>query len=83
MQEVFEEEGGGEEGRRVMGKKTRDEWICGFATALAEMHRRLLGGNDSAGVCEVARHAGLTIAVAKSAGVEEFDLRELRKAGLP
>jgi hypothetical protein len=60
-----------------------DAWTAGFATALAEMHRRLLGGADSTGVCEVARNAGITIAIARKAGVSDYDLRELAKAGVP
>ena len=60
----------------------KDAWICGLATGLAEMHRRLLGGNDSKGVVEVARNCGVTIYSAKSAGVSSFDLKELRRAGV-
>lgn len=60
----------------------RDAWLSGFAVALAEMHRRLCGGNDSTGVCEVARAAGLTIEAARTAGVSIFDLKELKKAGI-
>lgn len=52
-------------------------WICGFATALAEVHRRL---SNSSIICEVARDAGITLKQARGAGVE-FDLRELQKAG--
>lgn len=61
----------------------RDAWLVGFATALAEIHRRLCGGNDSTGVREVARHAGLTVKSARAAGVSAFDLKELKKAGVP
>lgn len=67
---------------RAKQPRTDDTWLCGFATGLAEMHRRLIGGADSTGVCEVARNAGLTIARAKAAGVSSFDLRELKKAGV-
>jgi hypothetical protein len=63
--------------------KRLDEWIAGFAVALAEMHRLLFGGCNSSGVCEVARNAGVTLARAKAAGVSDFDLKELRKAGVP
>lgn len=59
-----------------------DAWTHGFAMALAEMHRRLSGGADSAGVCEVARNAGVTLASAKAAGCPDFDLKELRRAGV-
>ena len=61
----------------------RDTWLIGFATALAEMHRRLLGGNDSQSVRAVAKNVGLTIKSARAAGVSAFDLRELKKAGIP
>lgn len=60
----------------------KDEWLAGAAVALAEMHRLLFGGNDSSGVCSVAKTIGLTLAKAKAADVDEFDLRELRKAGV-
>jgi len=54
-------------------------WLCGFATALAEMHRRLLGGNDSASVRSVASAAGLTLTSARNAGVSLFDVREQKQ----
>jgi hypothetical protein len=60
----------------------KDTWVQGFATALAEMHRRLLGGNDSDGVRAVACEAGITLAIAKKAGVSSYDWRELRRAGV-
>lgn len=60
----------------------RDAWVRGFAVALAEMHRLLLSGNDSTGVCKVAREAGVTLKVARSAGVSNLDLKELKKAGV-
>lgn len=65
-----------------MSKKENDEWLAGFAVALAEMHRLLIGGCNSSGVCEVARNAGLTLAKAKRARVADFDLKELRRAGV-
>lgn len=61
----------------------KNAWICGLATGLAEMHRRLLGGSDSTGVVNVARDCGITIASAKAAGVAAFDWKELRRAGVP
>lgn len=64
-------------------RNDRDSWLSGFAVALAEMHRRLLNGNDSTSVCAVARTAGLTIKSARAAGVSAFDLKELKKAGIP
>lgn len=67
---------------RQVQRNERDAWLSGFAVALAEMHRRLVHGNDSTGVCEVARVAGLTLASARAAGVAVFDLKELKRAGL-
>jgi hypothetical protein len=60
----------------------RDAWLSGYAVALAEIHRQLLHGNNSTGICAAARAAGLTIATARSAGVSAFDLKELKKAGV-
>lgn len=68
---------------RQVQRNERDAWLSGFAVALAEMHRRLCDGNDSTGVCEVARAAGLTIKSARATGVSAFDLKELKKAGIP
>lgn len=59
-----------------------DRWMSGFAVALADMHRRLLHGNDSTSVCAVARAGGLTLKAARSAGVSSLDLKELKKAGI-
>ena len=63
-------------------KDPKDAWFCGLTTGLAEMHRKLLGGSDSAGVVETARNCGLTIAVAKAAGASSYDWKELRRAGV-
>jgi hypothetical protein len=60
-----------------------DAWLVGVAIALAEVHRRLLQGNDSSSVRAVAKAVGLTRASARGAGVAAFDLRELKKAGVP
>jgi hypothetical protein len=60
--------------------KNNDEWIAGFAVALAEMHR---SWKQSSNVVEVACNAGLTMKTAERAGVSDFDLRELREAGVP
>jgi hypothetical protein len=60
-----------------------DAWLVGVATALAEMHRTLIAGGDGAGVRRVASGCGLTLVVARRVGVSAYDLRELRKAGVP
>jgi hypothetical protein len=57
-------------------------WAAGFAVALAEMHRRLVEGNDSTGVREVARAAGLTLKIARKIGVDARDVKELKRAGV-
>lgn len=57
-------------------------WNRGVATALAEIHRRLLQGNDSTSVRAVASTCGLTMALAKKIGISPYDLKELRKAGV-
>ncbi len=61
-------------------RKSGDNWISGFAMALAQVHRHSGG---STVVCEVARDAGLTRAAAHSAGVSAFDLEELERARIP
>jgi hypothetical protein len=55
-------------------------FACGMALALAEMHRAT--GDDS-NVVEVAKAAGLTIAELRKAGVDGYDWRQLKKAGVP
>jgi len=67
---------------RKVQRNERDAWLSGFAVALAEMHRRLLGGNDGASVRKVAQEAGLTLTSARSAGVSAYDLKELKRAGV-
>ena len=67
---------------RQVQRNERDAWLSGYAVALAEMHRRLAGGNDSTGVCEVALAAGLTLKAARATGVSAFDLKELKRAGV-
>ena len=57
-------------------------WVRGVATALAEMHRSLIGGGDAASVRRVATACGLTIAYARRCNVSAYDLKELRKAGV-
>lgn len=68
--------------RACLTDDINDAWVLGFAAALAELHRGLLHGNDSAGVCKVARGAGVTIKIASAAGVSAYDLVELKKAGV-
>lgn len=56
--------------------------LRGFALALAEVSRLLICAGHDAGLCHVAANGGLTIATAKAAGVDPYDLKELRKAGV-
>lgn len=56
-----------------------EAWVHGFAVALAEVLD--LGAPESA-VCAAARAAGLTIASARSCGVDAFDLKRLKRAGV-
>lgn len=51
-------------------------WLCGYAAALAALHR--LHHMPSL-VASVAKGDGLTLAIFEAAGVEDFDMRELRK----
>lgn len=53
--------------------------IRGMALALAEVNRLC---KQPTAICEVASDAGLTIAEMKNAGVDPFDWRELKKAGV-
>lgn len=74
-------------GRKPRRNSARQEtahraWVQGFALALADLHRLLLHGNNSSGVCEIVRNAGMTLAKFRQAGVAAYDLRELRKAGV-
>lgn len=55
----------------------KQNWINGFAVALALVHRH---GGASTVVCEAARAAGLTLTVALDAGVSSFDIEELKRA---
>lgn len=54
----------------------RDEWLCGYACALANHHRNY---HDTSSVAETMRQDGFTIADFKRAGVEKYDLDELRR----
>lgn len=51
----------------------------GMALALAELHRKT---NASSAVLEVAREASLTLDELRAAGVSDYDLEELKRAGL-
>jgi hypothetical protein len=57
-------------------------WMRGVATALAEMYRSLVDGNDSRNARRVATACGLTLAHARRCAVAAYDLRALRRAGV-
>jgi hypothetical protein len=52
-----------------------DEWLCGYAVALANVARL---HKDHQTVRDVLKADGLTLAKLKQAGVPEYDLRALR-----
>lgn len=56
-----------------------DSWTRGAAMALAEMHRRC---HDDIAVRIVARECGVTIGYARRCHAPEYDLRELKRAGV-
>jgi DNA-binding CsgD family transcriptional regulator len=62
------------------GDTEKQNWINGFAVALAQVHRH---GGGSTIIYETARTAGLTLAVARDAGVSAFDIEELNRAKVP
>jgi hypothetical protein len=65
----------------LKGAKLIDEaWIAGFGLALAEVQRNF--GID-ASIVEVCGAAGLTMNDFKKAGLEEYDLKVLRKCLQP
>jgi hypothetical protein len=65
---------------RQKASKKEFNWLCGFSVGLAEVHRI---GKHSSNVVEAARGAQLTLASARAAGVDEYDVQELQKAGVP
>jgi hypothetical protein len=65
-----------------MIKEVEYAWIRGFCTALADMHRLLLHGNNSEGLREIARSAGVSLNSARRAGPAKWDVDELVKAGI-
>lgn len=56
-------------------------WLRGYCAALTAMEGGTPGFYAGA-VFEASEAAGLTIRLAKSIGVEEFDLKTLRAAGV-
>ncbi len=61
---------------KQQAKKLEDSWICGFGLALAEVNR---GHDQPSMIQEVCRTADLDIKAFKKAGLDEYDLKELRK----
>lgn len=59
-----------------------DAWLKGFAVALAEVHRQLIDNGEDTSLCRVATGAGLTLREARRVGVDPYDIKRLRKAGI-
>ncbi len=58
-------------------KPVRDEWTCGYAAALGALSRLYCQPSMVDGLIKAD---GLSLAKFKVAGVEEFDMAEIRKA---
>jgi hypothetical protein len=58
----------------------KNAWACGLACALGEMLRDWQA--DPLAAVAIAKGAGLTLATFKAAGVDDYDLRALRRAGV-
>jgi hypothetical protein len=54
---------------------TRDEWLCGYAAALAAVVRL---HHLPSTVADVLTADGITLEDLEDAGVEDFDLRQLK-----
>lgn len=62
---------------RVPKAKQSNEWLCGYAAALANIDRQ----HDRPSMVRDAMVGdGLTVRMLKDAGVEEYDLAPIRKA---
>lgn len=57
----------------------RDEWLCGYAAALANILRRP-DQSDGDLVTHTMRSDGITIAHLEAGGVDSYDLEPLRRA---
>jgi hypothetical protein len=68
--------GGGSVKKRTDLQKLSDAWLCGFGLALAEHNRRF--GNPDV-VVDVMKCAGVTIEKLHHAGLDAYDLKEIKK----
>ena len=57
-------------------------FVRGLAAGVAEMHRQLIASGNSPVVQAIIRGAGLSLDDMREAGVPDFDLRRLRRAGV-
>lgn len=57
-------------------------WVRGFCTALADMHRMLVQGFGGSEIMATCKAASVDLATARKSGVSDYDLRELRRAGV-
>jgi len=62
---------------RAVAPPQVDEWLCGYAAALAAVQRLY---HESSLVKNVMICDGITVAHLRTAGVEEFDLIQIVKA---
>jgi len=60
--------------------KLRNEFLCGFACALANLNRLF---DVPSKVEDIMNGAGLSVIDLEAGGVEEYDLSEIRKAIAP
>lgn len=68
---------GSESGNSALTTSKDDDWIKGFAVALALVHRH---GGSSTAIYKAALAAGLTLATVHDAGVSASDISELKRA---
>ncbi len=68
---------------RVRQESPAHAWMRGFAMALGEVHALLVDGNHEKAIREICRAAGVDLAALRAAGVVAYDMRRLRKAGVP
>lgn len=62
--------------KKVLRSSKEDaSWLCGFGLALAEMNRRR---DCPSVIIEIMRDAGVSIETLKEAGLDSYDLNELR-----
>lgn len=61
-------------------KRARDEWLCGYAAALADLNRCF---HHEGMVASTMQSGGITIERLRKGGVEAYDLDELKRCVQP